>query len=103
MREHERANGDPDRPVSILGRNPDHGTSFRPVAVAGSGFDAGAIPYFGAMPSIDLFEFRPHDTPLMGSVSVGFTTVPLLAPLATSDVTFEHLGQRSNPFPFTKN
>ncbi len=66
-------------------------------------FARGTIPYINSMPSMSIFDFSVQNIPLIGSVSVGFTIVPPAAPSGSPAVTVQYSGQRSNPFPFTKN
>jgi hypothetical protein len=82
---------------------PSSGPSFMPLVVGGSNFDVGTIPYVNSTPSVSIFNFSTRNIPLLGSISVGFTIVPPAAPSGPGDVHVEYFGQRSNPFPFTKN
>lgn len=79
------------------------GPSFMPVGVVGANFDNGAVPFFTGHPSISLYNLNTQNLPLIGPVSVGVTLVPPAAPSGAGDITVEYLGQRSNPFPFSKN
>ena len=92
-------------PPRILVLLPSSGPSFTPLAAVGTGFDPsrGTIPHINGIPSLSLFDISVRPLPLVGSVSVGMTIVPPQAPAGAGDVTIEHMGQRSNPFPFTKN
>jgi hypothetical protein len=82
---------------------PSSGPSFMPVLIAGSNFGPGAIPHVNGVPSIALFSWSQQIIPLIGSIGVGFTTVPPAAPAGPGEIQVEYCGQRSNPFPFTKN
>jgi hypothetical protein len=82
---------------------PSSGPAFMPLGIGGTNFDRGTIPYVNSVPSISLFNFSTRNLPLIGSISVGFTIVPPAARSGTGDVMIEYNGQRSNPFPFTKN
>ncbi|MBM3926608.1 MAG: hypothetical protein FJ320_11645 [SAR202 cluster bacterium] len=90
----------PPRIFTVL---PTSAPAFMPIAIGGSNFDVGAIPYVNGVPSISLFNLSTQNLPLIGSISVGFTIVPRAAPGGTGDVVIEYCAQRSNPFPFTKN
>ncbi len=80
---------------------PSSGPAFMPVGIGGSNFDVGTIPYFNSVPSISLFNWSTQNLPLIGSVSIGFTIVPLAAPPGNGFVQVQYFGQLSNPFPFT--
>lgn len=99
-----RANGSEyNGPPKIFIILPTSGPAFMPVGIGGMNFDVGTIPFFNNTPSIALFNFGTRNLPLIGSISVGFTIVPPAAPTGPGNVVVEYLGQRSNPFPFTKN
>ncbi|MGI0004562.1 MAG: hypothetical protein ACREAX_04610 [Candidatus Nitrosotenuis sp.] len=82
---------------------PTSSPAFTPVVVAGTGFDNGAIPFFGSIPSVPIFNTSIQNIPLIGSISTGVTIVPPAAPAGAGNVRVEYFGQMSNPFPFTKN
>lgn len=82
---------------------PTAGPAFMPIAIGGTNFGVGTIPYVNGTPSVRLFNWNCQNIPLIGSISVGFTIVPPAAPSGAGDVVVEYFGQRSNPFPFTKN
>ncbi len=82
---------------------PTSAPAFTPIAIGGTNFNEGAIPYINGVPSIALFNFSLRNIPLIGCISVGFTIVPPEAPPGTLTAEIQYFGQLSNPFPFTKN
>lgn len=94
------SSGGPPRIFIIL---PTSAPAFMPVAIGGTNFAQGTIPYINAVPSIALFNISFRNIPLIGSIAVGFTIVPPEASPESFTVQIEYLGQLSNPFPFTKN
>lgn len=85
---------------NILVALPSSGPAFLPIAIGGTNFGAGAVPYFNSTPSLSIFNFSTQNIPLIGSVSVGFTLVPPAISATSSDLTIEYCGQQSNSFPF---
>ncbi len=82
-----------------------------PVLMAGTGFDVGAIPYFGLPPG-QLFPGFPlltislqnFNVPLLGNLSLAASVIflPGGAALGSSALQVQYLGQMSPPFmPFT--
>lgn len=63
---------------------PTSGPGFVPVGIGGTNFDNDNAPFFG-------------------SLSSGFTIIPPSAEGTPGNVIVEYFGQRSNPFPFSKN
>lgn len=95
------AGEDPTAPPRIYAVLPTSAPSFMPIAIGGTNFGQGAIPFINNTPSISLFGFSTQNLPLIGSISVGVTIVPPSPPPGGGAVQVEWFGQRSNPFPFT--
>ena len=94
-----------DGPPRIFIVLPTSGSPLTPVLIGGSGFAAGAVPFFGTppgslTPGVTLLTVSLQNFPLLGTVSATVTFVPPGTPLESSAVQLEYLGQRSNPFPF---
>ncbi|MFC1706139.1 kelch repeat-containing protein [Planctomycetota bacterium] len=90
-------------PPHILIAFPSSGPAFMPVLIGGSNFADPSIPTINGVPSISLFNFAVRNIPLLGSISVGSTIVPMAAPMGPGHLQIEHLGLKSNLYPFTVN
>lgn len=82
---------------------PGEASAGEQVALVGSNFDRGTIPYINSVPSLAIFNLSSRNIPLLGSISVGFSIVPPAAKPGDGDVMVEYNGQQSNRFPFTVN
>jgi hypothetical protein len=82
---------------------PGEASAGEQIALVGSNFDRGTIPYINSVPSLAMFNLSSRNIPLLGSISVGFTIVPPAAKPGSGDVMVEYNGQQSNRFPFTVN
>ncbi|MHC4837513.1 MAG: hypothetical protein ACYTF3_04925 [Planctomycetota bacterium] len=88
-------------PPSLLLVLPTSGSETDPVILVGTDFGAGALPFFGLIPSVPLYSFNSPDLPGIGSFSLMVTVVPFTFFPGTVDLTVVSGLQVSNPVDFT--